>query len=267
MSVEQLLLALPSQVSESVTGHLTNHQWVGILEQFAAQGGRELFLGGAEPLGFPGFWLLSKRAVRLRIPRITAYLSGSHLEPWVLRELVDSGLYLLVALDSLQPGVHEALQRPGNHSRALAALDTFLDMGLSSRVGILATATRLNQAELPSLVEWAADRSVSRVLWTAVPDGGWPSPRLKALRLSPEEKTSLSARMDEQARSLTGRLYLGPLDHLDGFPFALTYPGLLRVSPQGDASWGFSVDGPRLGSLRHALLVDLIQRANQAVGD
>ncbi len=267
MSVEQLLLALPAQAGELASGDLTNHQWVGILEQFAAQGGREVLLGGDEPLAFPGFWLLAKRATKLRIPRVTAYVSGSFLEPWVQRELVESGIHLLVALDSLQPSVHQALHRSGSHARATAALDTFLDLGLQSRVGVLATATRLNHEELPSLMEWAAQRGVARFVWSTVPDGGWPSAQLKSLRLSPEEKLSLASCMTEAARSFATGVYVGPLDPLDGADLPGAYTRLLRVNANGEAGWGFSGDGARLGSLKRATLETLLQRADQAAGD
>lgn len=267
MTVEQLLLNLPAQAGNLDPGHLTNHQWVGILEQFAAQGGREVLLGGSEPLAFPGFWLLAKRAAKLRIPRVSALLSGSFLEPWVLRELVDSGVHLLVALDSLEPGIHQALHRTGSHARAMAALDTFLGMGLNARVGLLATATRLNHEEVPSLLGWAAGRHLSRFVWTTVPDGGWPSAQLKALRLSLEEKHTLASRMAETGRTMASGMFVGPLDPLDGADLPGVYPRLLRVSAGGDASWGFSGDGVRLGNLRRATLETLLQRADQAAGD
>lgn len=266
MSVEQLLLALPGEAGEPVSGHLTNHQWVAVIEQFAAQGGREVVLGGAEPLGFPGFWLLAKRAAKLRIPRVSAYLSGSHLEPWVLRELVDSGVHLLVAVDSLHQNVHESIHRHGSHARAMAALDTFLGMGLHQRVGLLVTATRLNQEELPGLLEWAAERSVSRFVWSTVPDGGWPAAQLKSLRLAPEEKLALAGRMAEASRRCSG-IYVGPLDPVDGAELSGTYARLLRVNSSGEACWGFSGDGARLGNLKRATMDTLVQRADQAAGD
>lgn len=266
MSVEQLLLALPSEPGGLVSGHLSNHQWVGVLEQFAAQGGREVLLGGAEPLAFPGFWLLAKQAAKLRIPRVTAYLSGAYLEPQVQRQLVDSGVHLLVALDSLQAHVHESLHRPGSHSRAMAALDNFLRMGLHPRVGMLVTATRLNESEMPALVEWAAQRSLSRLVWTTVPDGGWPSAQLKSLRLSPEEKLSLAGRMLEAARSFPS-VQVSPLDPLDWADLPAPFTRLLRVASNGEACWGFSGDGARLGNLRRATMETLVQRADQAAGD
>jgi MoaA/NifB/PqqE/SkfB family radical SAM enzyme len=267
MGAEQLLLVLPNQAQGPSGSELTVHHWAAIVEQFAATGGRELFLGGAEPLGYPGFWSLVRRGLKAGLPRVTAYLGGSHLEPWVLRELVESGLHLSVTLDSLTPDPHDALHGSGRHARAMAALETFLNQGLAPRVGILATATRLNHTDLPMLGAWAAGRGVTRFLWSTVPDGGWPSPQLKALRLTSEEKVELATRMQIVSRSVVGNLYIGPLDMLEDPAMLVGCSRLLRVSAQGEAVWGFSGEGVRLGNVRHQPLSELLTRATQAAGD
>lgn len=260
MNVEKLLLVLPG--SQDANGaELTLNQWGAVLEQFSSQGGMELLLGGAEPLAFPGFWVLARRGIKVGLPRITAYLSGSLLEPWVMRNLVESGIHLLVALDGLQPEEHEVLHGPGSHTRAMAAIDAFLKQGLSSRLGILATATELTRVKLPVLAAWAAGRGLSRFVWTCVPDGGWPSPQLKALRLSPEAKTELAGEMHAVARGVGSGTYVGPMDLLeDGALFPGCSP-ILRVTARGDAHWGFAGDGRHLGNLKRAVLSDLLTRS------
>jgi MoaA/NifB/PqqE/SkfB family radical SAM enzyme len=266
MNVEQLLLALPTQDREPSPVELTVGQWAGLVEQFAVQGGREVLLGGAEPLLYPGFWVLVRRAAKAGVPRVTAYLSGSLLEPWVLRGLVESGIHVLVSLDGLQPDVHEALHGPGSHARAMAAIDTFLKQGLVQRVGVLATVTRLNHTALPMLATWAAGKGLTRFMWSCVPDGGWPSPQLKALRLSPEEKMNLARAMHGVGRGV-GSMYVGPLDMLDDPELCPGYAPLLRVTSHGDASWGFSGEGGGLGNLRLRTLKDLLVSGAQAAGD
>ncbi|MDF2626657.1 MAG: radical additional 4Fe4S-binding domain protein [Symbiobacteriaceae bacterium] len=266
MNAETLLLVLPS-VQDSAGGGLTLNQWGNMLDQFAGQGGRELLLGGAEPLAFPGFWVLVRRGIKAKLPRVTAYLSGALLEPWVMRTLVESGIHLLVALDGLQPEKHDAMHGPGSHARAMAAIETFLNQGLSARLGILATATELNRADLPVLAAWAAGRGLSRVVWTCVPDGGWPSEQLKALRLSPQAKMELAEQMHAVARGVAATTYVGPLDMLED---AALFPGcspLLRVANHGEASWGFSGDGGYAGNLKWTGLADLLSRNAQAAGD
>jgi MoaA/NifB/PqqE/SkfB family radical SAM enzyme len=265
MNAERLFLVLPSLVHDGSMGDMNVNQWVNILEQFAAQGGREVLLGGAEPLAYPGFWVLARRALKLSIPRVTAYLSGSLLEPQVMRSFVESGVHMLVALDSLQAEHHEVLHARGSHTRALNAIEAFLKQGLAQRVGILATATRVTMTDTPMLTAWAAGRGLARVLWTTVPDGGWPSPQLKALRLSPEEKTQLAVSMDAAARSLSGT-YVGPLDLLEDPALSGGCSPLLRVVPSGDAYWGFSGDGGFIGNLRRGTLAEALHRT-QAAGD
>jgi MoaA/NifB/PqqE/SkfB family radical SAM enzyme len=267
MNVDQLLLVLPTQDREPSPADMTVQQWSGLVEQFAAQGGRELLLGGAEPLRYPGFWVLVRRGLKARLPRVTAYLSGSLLEPWVLRGLVESGIHVLIALDSLQPDPHETLHGPGSHGRAMGAIETFIKQGLIQRVGVLATATRLNHAELPMLAAWAAGKGLSRFLWTSVPDGGWPSPQLKALRLSPEAKTDLALAMHTMTRGVGG-MYVGPLDLLDDPALCSGYSPLLRVSAQGEACWGFSGEGGPLGNLQRRTLPEMVASGGaQAAGD
>lgn len=267
MNVEQLLLVLPNQAGGSTGFELAVHQWTALVEQFAAREGRELLLGGAEPLAYPGFWVLARRGLKARIPRVTAYLSGSLLEPWVLRELSESGLHLVVALESLEPGPHDAFHGPGSHARATAALEHFLKQGMGQRLGILATATRLTfDDHLPLLAAWAAGRGISRLLWTTVPDGSWPSAQLRSLRLSPEEKAQLAMRMQMAGRSVANSTYVGPLDALED-PALPGCSRLVRVGADGEARWGFGGEGGRLGNVRTVGFTDLLDRLAQAAGD
>ncbi len=267
MSLEQLLLVLPTQAEVSTGEELTVHQYTAILEQFAGVGGREVLLGGAEPLAYPGFWLLVRRALKGRIPRVTAYLSGSLLEPWVVRPLVESGVHLLIALDSLDAPSHDALHGAGSHQRAMAALESFLQQGLDRRLGLLATATRLTWEGLPMLAAWAAGRGVSRLLWTTVPDSGWPSDQLRSLSLSLEEKSQLAEQMVAAGRRFGRATYIGPLNALDDPALETGYSRMLRVDVRGNACWGFSRQTGRLGNLKRTVLTDLLDQASQAAGD
>lgn len=267
MNIEQLLLVLPDPSRDGTANELTVHHWASLLEQFAQQGGREALLGGAEPLAYPGFWVLVRRGMKVGLPRVTAFLSGSLLEPWVLRGLVESGIHVLVSLDSLQPEPHDELHGPGSHTRAIAAVDTFLKQGLSQRVGILATATQATAAELPVLAAWAAGRGLARFLWSTVPDGGWPSAQLAALRLSPEAKQDLGVRMQTVGRGVSAATYVGPVDTLEDPALCTGFSPLVRVAASGEAYWGFSGGGGVLGNVRRTTLQDLLARGAQAAGD
>ncbi|MDB4896818.1 MAG: radical additional 4Fe4S-binding domain protein [Firmicutes bacterium] len=243
MCVEQLLLVLPT-AADPTTGHeLTGYQWGALVDDFAAQGGHELILGGAEPLGYPGFWQLVRRGQKARIPRITAYLNGGLLEPWVVRALVERHVHALIALDSPDREIHDQLHGAGSHARALAALDLFIKQGLEQRTGILATVTRLNHEQLPALGAWAAGLGLARCLWRCMPDGDWPSTQLRALRLSPQEKIAVANAMQTRA------------------------PRLLRVEARGEAFWGFSGAGGRAGNLKVERLKHFQDRLIPAAGD
>lgn len=265
MGVEQLMLVLPADTGEGQAA-LSVHRWSALVDQFAAMGGRHLILGGPEPLAFGGFWVMARRAFRGRVPRVSAYLSGNLLEPWVVRQLAGSGVHAMLALDSLQPEPHEALRGGSSHTRAMAALDTLLTHGMAGRVSLLSTATRLNAEEIPTLAAWAASKGVTSLAVITVPDGGWPSPQLKALRISPEEKSALYRELEQSARLIGGSFHAGPLDPSDDPDWSAT-PGLLRVMPSGEAYWGLAGDAPRLGNLARLSLDTLLERTTQAAGD
>ncbi|MGE5674610.1 MAG: radical SAM protein [Mycobacterium leprae] len=267
MNFEQLVMQLPAQTGRTESAaELTVHHWGSLAEEFAAQGGRELLLAGAEPLDYPGFWPVVRRGRRAGTPRVTAYLSGSLLEPRVCRELVESGIHLLVALDSISPEAHELLHGAGSHGRAMAAIDRFVKDGVGHRIGILATASGLNQKDLPLLGAWAAGRGIARLLWNAVPDGGWPSAQLETLRLSPEAKTSLYEQMRAVARSVNTEFYIGPVDPTDEPTATPGYSRVIRVRPDGGAFRGFNGEGGYLGSVKRSRLHELPGNSSLAAG-
>lgn len=268
MNVEQLHLVLPVPSQDPAVQGLSVNQLSSLLEQFAAQGGREALLGGPEPLANPGFHVLVRRGLKAGLPRVTAYLNGSLLEPWVLRGLVESGVHVLITLDSLQPGPHDAVHGAGSHGRAMAAIELFLKQGLSQRVGILATATRLNREELPMLAAWAVGKGLSRFMWTFVPETGWPSQQLRALGLGVGEREALAAGMHSVVRSAPAT-YVGALDMADDISISLGYSPIVRVGARGEASWGFFGEGGPLGDLRHTSLTELLARSvrHRAAGD
>ncbi|HEY3364476.1 MAG TPA: radical SAM protein [Symbiobacteriaceae bacterium] len=267
MNIEQLVLAFPSHATVPTGRELTVWQWSALAEQFAAQGGRELLLAGAEPLDYPGFWPVVRRALKSGMPRVTAYLSGSLLEPRVCRELIESGVHLLIALDSFTPEPHDSLHGAGSHARALIALERFLKDGIAGRLGVLATATQLGCRELPVLAAWAAGKGVDRFLWSTVPDGGWPSPQSEALRLLPVEKTELAAELGAVTRSITTRTYVGPADPLEDPTLGSGYSRTLRVQADGEAYFGFTGASGYLGNLKGKNLQDTLNRSSLEAGD
>lgn len=265
MGVEQVMLVLPADTGEGQAA-LSVHRWSALVDQFAALGGRHLILGGAEPLAYGGFWALARRAFRGRVSRVSAYLSGNLLEPWVVRQLAGSGVHVMLALDSLQPEPHDALRGGSTHSRAMAALDTLLTHGMAGRVSLLTMATRLNAEEIPTLAAWSASKGVTSLAVITVPDGGWPSPQLKALRISPEEKSALYRELEQCSRLIGGGFHAGPLDPSDDPDWAAA-PGLLRVAPSGESFLGLAGEAPRLGNLSRLSLEALVERTAQAAGD
>lgn len=267
MSIEQLLLVVPSQVTGSPASEMSVHQWSALLEQFAAQGGREVLLTGRETLGYSGFWVLVRKAIKLGIPRVTACMTGNLLEPWVVREVVSSRVNVLITLDSRTPELHDGLRRAGAHAVAMAGVKTLLAQGMGERLGLVSTATRLGRQELPALAEWAVEQGLSSLRWSLMPEGGWHSPQARAACLSAEEARELATAMEGAARSLHGRLYVGPLDQAYASGNLTGYAPTLRVDYNGEAHLGSTGEGLRLGNARFYSLEALLSRVTQAAGD
>lgn len=261
MKPTQMFLVLPRILDRQTGREMNNTQWTNLVEAFATMGGEELFLAGAEPLAFPGLPLLIRRAQKLKIPRVTVYLSGALLEPQVVRQLTASGVHLLVGLNGINPTEHDALFGAGAHARAMAALEIFCAAGLQKRLGILATITRRTVSDLPALANLAREQGLARLLWSTVPDGGWPSPGLAALRLSPEERAELRA-VAAGLEAQVSPTQVSPLDCSLENP-SLGPSRLLRVSPWGELTWGLDGLGQPLGNLKWAGLAELLARGTE----
>lgn len=262
MKLAQMLLVLPRILDRQTGREMNNTQWSNLVDAFAALGGGELILGGAEPLTFPGLPLLIRRGQKLKLPRVTVYLSGALLEAQVVRQLTTSGVHLLIGLSSTNPREHDALHGAGAHARAMAALEIFAAAGMQERLGLLMTVNRRTSKDLPALADLAREQGLSRLLWTTLPEGGWPSPQLAALRLSLQERTDLRATAASlQLESLGTQI--APLDSSLENP-TLGPSRFLRVSPSGELSWGLDGLGQPLGNLKWASLAELIARSEIA---
>jgi hypothetical protein len=252
VQLEHLMLVLPNQ-DQSWREEMELHEWCRIIDQFGAGGGRELILAGSEPLLFPGFWVLARRGRKAKLSRVSAYFTGSLLEPWVMRELCQSNLLILIGLNSLDSQVHDATEGDGAHARVSAGLERLLQAGLGSRIGIVALATEASFYDLPQLAAWAAGRGLGRFLWSG--------PRLAA-----DQKAWLANAMRNLSRSFPGETYIGPFD-LDEDPLTAEHAKRsLRVHPDGETFWRLLPGGPRLGNLRYFEMGALLTGVRQATG-
>lgn len=252
MQIEHLFLVLPSQ-DDQRSQEMAQGDWSRIIDQFGAQHGRELILGGSEPLLYPGFWVMARRGWKAKLPKVSAFFTGSLLEPWVMRELVQSSLQILIGMNGLGPESHDARYGPGAHARAMGGLERLLRSGLASRTGIVATASPDRYREIPQLAAWAVGRGLSRFLWSG-PD------------LGEEEKAWLVTEMRTLSRTVAGDAYIGPFD-LDEDPLLPDRAQRsIRVEPNGEAYWGIMPGGGRLGNLRFFDMGALLSGLQRATG-
>lgn len=244
MQIEQLLLALPK--ADQPGDLMAVNDWCGIIDQFAAQGGRELILGGGEPLGYPAFWVLVRRATKAKV-KVSAFFSGGLLEPWVMRELTQSSLQTLIQLDSVSADLHDSVHGSGSHARAMSGLERLTSQELVHRAGVIATATAANYRVIPQLAAWTAGRGLSRFLWVA--------PGLGA-----EEKAWLVNAMRTLSRTVPGETYIGAFDLDDDPALPENLHRCARVEANGEAFWGLESGPLRLGNLRYFPLHALVRQ-------
>ncbi len=105
-----------------------------IFAEFAALGGRELFLTGGEPFLNPGLGALVEAAEGLQRTILTnAMVFGKGRRLQVLDEM-DRAVVLQVSLDSATPDLHDRQRGAGSWSRALAGIEQAHRLGFRVRV-------------------------------------------------------------------------------------------------------------------------------------
>src|SRR5215210_2649304 len=149
---------------------------------FVMKGVRKLRLTGGEPLVRRGIMtLVSSLSRHLRsgaLDELTITTNGSQL-PRYASELKALGLERVnVSLDTLDPDKFRAITRWGELDKVIAGIDAAQAAGL--RVKINAVALKgVNDAELPSLIEWAHGRGMDLTLIEVMPLGDVGEGRLE----------------------------------------------------------------------------------------
>lgn len=109
----------------------------GIFDEFAAQGGRELFLTGGEPFMHPDLGALVEAADGLERTILTNAMVFTRGRRRETLEALDRSVVLQVSLDSATPDLHDRQRGAGSWSRALDGI--VLAKSLDFRVRVAAT--------------------------------------------------------------------------------------------------------------------------------
>lgn len=126
------------------------------VSEFVALGGQQIFLTGGEPFLHPQIGELV-RACSSRVP--TTILTNAMVvqrgaRRRALETLDRDAVTLQISLDSAEPDLHDRQRGPGSHARALAGVETALELGF--RVRIAAT--------------WFDDEPAAGAAWSALLD-------------------------------------------------------------------------------------------------
>jgi len=149
------------------------------VEEFVAQGGRELLITGGEPFLHPELARLVALSAG-RVP-VTVLTNAMVFERGRRRETLESldrdRVTLQVSLDSAGPAIHDRMRGAGSHARALAGIGLARSLGFHLKV-----AATLHEAELSSVATLHAaldnlgiapeDRIIRPVAEEGFADGG-----------------------------------------------------------------------------------------------
>lgn len=137
---------------------LTIEELGDLIEAFVRRGVKRVRLTGGEPLVRRGVDALIERLGRKvasgALDELTMTTNGVLLAEHA-RSLADAGVRRVnVSLDTLQPGLFEKLARRPLLGAVLAGIDSATAAGIRVKINTVALK-EVNEAELPSLVEWA----------------------------------------------------------------------------------------------------------------
>lgn len=137
------------------------------IDEFVAQGGRELMITGGEPFLHPELGAIvsygSQRVPTVILTNAMVFDRGRRLE--TLRSMDRGSVTLQISLDSAGPTLHDRQRGAGSHAKALAGIGLARELGFGVRVAAtlseddLSSADRLHAA-LDNLGVDPADRLI-----------------------------------------------------------------------------------------------------------
>ena len=141
---------------------------------FVARGTKKIRLTGGEPLVRRDLMALvrglSRHLVSGALQELTLTTNGSQLARYA-GELADAGVRRInVSIDSLDPDTFRAVTRRGDLATVLRGLDAAQAAGLKVKINTVALKG-VNDAEIPSMIEWAHGRGMDLTLIEVMPMG------------------------------------------------------------------------------------------------
>ena len=126
-------------------GTMTRADWIGILDQAADCGVRDIQFIGGEPTMHPDFTTLVDHALSLGL-EVEVYSNLVHVsaECWTLFQR--KGLVLATSYYSRDAGEHDAVTGRPSHRRTRANIERAVGLGIPLRVGVIASGEGIDLA-------------------------------------------------------------------------------------------------------------------------
>lgn len=140
---------------------------------FISKGVRKIRISGGEPLvrrDVMGLFSRLGEHIGSGLDEITLTTNGSQLSRYA-HELARSGVRRInVSIDTLDPHKFKQITRRGELVKVLEGLDAAQDAGLKVKLNVVALKD-INEAEIPSLIEYAHSRNMDITLIETMPLG------------------------------------------------------------------------------------------------
>jgi len=145
-----------------------------VCSAFVSRGVKKLRLTGGEPLVRRGvmtlFESLSRHLRAGALDELTLTTNGSQLARYAAELRAHGVRRINVSLDTLDADKFRAITRWGDLSQVLAGIDAALAAGLKIKINTVALRD-VNEAEIPTLIEWAHGRGMEITLIEVMPLG------------------------------------------------------------------------------------------------
>ena len=172
-----------------------------LCESFIKRGIKKIRITGGEPLVrrdlMSFIHKLSKHRISGKLDEITLTTNGTLLSRYA-KELKQNGVERInISLDTLDPIVFTKLTRRNALEAVLKGIDTALEAGIKVKINTVALKG-VNDREIPSLIEWAHNKSMDITLIEVMPLGDIDEDRvdqyipLNAIRDNLEQRFTLN---------------------------------------------------------------------------
>lgn len=214
--------------------------WLRLVDEFGALGGRFLTLSGGESLMYPG-WAVLGTAGRAWGMTLSLMTNGRYLDHETLATIQDLEAAVGLGLDGVTAATHDTNRGRGSFDAAMAALALLIDAGYERSTSICFTPMKFNAHDLPRLIELMIERGLPRLYISLLEERGRARFFKEKLALTEEQRHWLLGYLYDAWSSLRGRLHIEVTHHEEifhrlryGVDVAEQSGGTIRVTSNGE---------------------------------